>query len=132
MAWLRDKNNPYFAKAMVNRIWARYFQVGIVNPPDDLNLANAPSNEPLLNYLANGFIENGYDLKWVHRTILNSDTYQRSWKTNATNELDRRNFSHALLRRLPAETAYDALQIALSSDKQATALCRLESDRALT
>ncbi len=101
MAWLRDKNNPYFAKAMVNRIWARYFQVGIVNPPDDLNLANAPSNEPLLNYLANGFIENGYDLKWVHRTILNSDTYQRSWKTNATNELDRRNFSHALLRRLP-------------------------------
>jgi Protein of unknown function (DUF1549)/Protein of unknown function (DUF1553) len=132
MAWLRDKNNPYFAKAMVNRIWARYFQVGIVNPPDDLNLANAPSNEPLLNYLAQGFIENNYDLKWVHRTILNSDTYQRSWKTNSTNEMDRRNFSHALLRRLPAETAYDALQIALSSDRQATALCRLESERALT
>ncbi len=132
MAWLRDKNNPYFAKAMVNRIWARYFQVGIVNPPDDLNLANAPSNEPLLSYLAQGFVENNYDLKWVHRSILNSDTYQRSWKTNSTNELDRRNFSHALLRRLPAETAYDAIQIALSSDKQATALCRLESERALT
>ncbi len=132
MEWLRRKDNPYFAKAIVNRVWARYFQVGIVNPPDDLNLANAPSNEPLLQYLADAFVENDYNLKWLHRTILNSDTYQRTWKTNATNELDRRNFSHSLLRRLPAETAYDAIQIALSSDKQATALCKLESDRALT
>jgi hypothetical protein len=132
MEWLRLKNNPYFAKAIVNRIWAHYFQVGIVNPADDLNLANAPSNAELLDYLANGFIDNHYDLKWLHRTIVNTDTYQRSWTTNPSNELDRRNFSHALLRRLPAETAYDALRIALSSDKVALAMCNLESERAMT
>ena len=132
MDWLRRKDNPYFAKSIVNRIWAHYFQSGIVNPPDDLNLANAPSNAELLDYLANGFIENNYDLKWIHRTILNSATYQRSWKTNETNSLDRRNFSHALLRRLPAETAYDALKIALSNSTQAQAMCNLESQRAVT
>ncbi len=132
MEWLRRKDNPYFAKAIVNRIWAHYFQAGIVNPPDDLNLANAPSNAELLDYLSNGFVENHYDLKWLHRTILNSATYQRSWQTNETNSLDRRNFSHALLRRLPAETAYDALRIALSNTEQAKALCNVESDRAMT
>lgn len=132
MNWLRDPKNPYFAKALVNRVWAHYFQVGIVNPADDLNLANAPSNAALLDYLARGFIEHNYDLKWVHRTILNSNTYQRSWRTNATNESDRRNFSHALLRRLPAETAYDALRIALSSDERALAICNLQEDRAIT
>ena len=73
-----------------------------------------------------------YDLKWLHRTVLNSETYQRSWQTNETNELDRRNFSHALLRRLPAETAYDALRIALSNTEQAVSLCNLESERAMT
>lgn len=132
MEWLRRKDNPYFAKAIVNRIWAHYFQTGIVNPPDDLNLANAPSNAELLDYLANGFVENHYDLKWLHRTILNSETYQRSWQTNDSNALDRRNFSHALLRRLPAETAYDALRIALSDSEQARSMCNLESERAMT
>jgi len=132
MEWLRRKDNPYFAKAIVNRIWAHYFQAGIVNPPDDLNLANAPSNAELLDYLANGFVDNHYDLKWLHRTILNSQTYQRSWQTNETNALDRRNFSHALLRRLPAETAYDALRIALSDSEQAKSMCNLESERAMT
>jgi hypothetical protein len=132
MQWLRDPGNPYFAKAFVNRVWAHYFQVGIVNPADDLNLANAPSNAALLDYLARGFIESNYDVKWVHRSILTSATYQRSWRTNSSNELDRRNFSHALLRRLPAETAYDALRIALSSDERASAICNLEEDRAIT
>ncbi len=78
MDWLRSRENPYFAKAFVNRVWAAYFGVGIVNPPDDLNLANAPSNAPLLDYLANGFYESGFDMKWLHREILNSDAYQRS------------------------------------------------------
>jgi hypothetical protein len=132
MEWLRSKNNPYFAKAIVNRVWAHYFQAGIVNPPDDLNLANAPSNEQLLNWLAESFIESGFDLKWLHRTIVNTDAYQRTWRTNASNELDRRNFSHALLRRLPAETAFDAIKIAVSSDKTAASMCNLEVSRAMT
>ena len=118
MDWLRSPDNPYFAKAIVNRVWAQYFSVGIVNPSDDLNLANAPSNAPLFDYLAQGFIEHDFDLKWLHREILNSHAYQRSWVENETNRLDKRNFSHCLLRRLPAEAAHDAVLMALTNDEQ--------------
>lgn len=120
MDWLRDESNPYFAKAIVNRIWAGYFNCGIVDPVDDLSLANPASNEPLLDYLEREFIAQKYDLKWLHRTIANSDTYQRSWRTNDTNAKDDRNFSHAVPRRLPAEVAYDALQLATMSDPAAS------------
>ncbi|MCS6849601.1 MAG: DUF1553 domain-containing protein [Gemmataceae bacterium] len=109
MEWMRSPDNPFFAKAIVNRIWAHYFGVGIVDPPDDLNAGNPPSNPELLDWLARDFIDHKFDLKHLHRTILNSRVYQLSWKTNETNALDRRNFSHALLRRLPAEVVVDAI-----------------------
>ncbi len=115
MEWMRRPDNPYFAKAFVNRVWAAYFGVGIIEPPDDLNLANPPSNAPLLDDLARRFIEHQFDMKWLHREIANSRTYQLSWKPNATNQLDLRNFSHALPRRLPAEVAYDAINQATAT-----------------
>lgn len=122
VAWLRSPENPYFAKAFVNRVWATYFHVGIVNPPDDLSRANAPSNAPLLDYLAEGFIKNNFDMKWLHREIVSSDTYQRSWHPNETNKSDLKNFSHAIPRRMHAEAAYDAVQLALASDPVASAI----------
>jgi hypothetical protein len=112
MDWMRSPDNPYFARAWVNRVWARCFGVGIIDPADDLNLANPPSNAALLDYLTQGFADSGYDMKWLLRTITTSHAYQRSRRTNATNELDRRNFSHALLRRMPAEVAMDAIAMA--------------------
>ena len=115
-AWLISEPNHYFARSFVNRVWAHYFNVGIINPPDDMNLANPPSNGPLLDYLAEQFIESGYDLKWLHRTITRSDTYQRSWTSNPTNDRDEYNFSHAIIRRLPAEVAVDAVIQATASD----------------
>lgn len=121
MDWMRERDNPYFARSFVNRVWAAYFNVGIVEPPDDLNLANPPSNEPLLDYLTKGFVDSGYDMKWLHRTIANSRTYQLSWRVNETNRLDERNFSHAVLRRLPAEVAYDAVVQATASDVELAA-----------
>ena len=132
MDWLRSPENPYFAKAITNRIWAQYFGVGIVNPPDDLNLANAPSNAPLLDYLADGLVRSGYDMKWLHRQILNSDAYQRSWVPNETNRLDKHNFSHGQLRRLPAETAFDAVRVAVANDRFAEQARDLELERAIT
>ena len=125
MDWLRREDNRYFAHAFVNRVWASYFNVGIVEPADDLSLGNPPSNKPLLDYLAKGFIDSGFDMHWVHRTIANSDTYQRSWKSNDTNRLDERNFSRAVPRRLPAEVAYDALQQATASD---AAIAKMHGD----
>lgn len=130
--WLRSPDNPYFARALVNRVWAHYFSLGIVNPSDDLSLANAPSNEALLDYMARGFIANKFDLKWLHREILSSDTYQRGWTPNATNRSDDRNFSRGSLRRLPAEAAYDAVWMALADDSSAAELVQLGRPRALT
>ena len=118
MTWLRDKNNPYFARAWVNRTWAMYFGRGIVDPPDDLNLANPPSNKELLDELARDFIAHDYDMKWLHRTIANSRTYQLSRETNSTNREDERNFSRALVRRSPAEVAVDALLQATGDKKR--------------
>lgn len=132
MDWLKSPENPYFTKAIVNRVWAQYLGVGIVNPPDDLNLANAPSNAPLLDYLSDGFRDSGFDLKWLHREILNSATYQRSWVPNQTNALDKHNFSHGQLRRLPAETTYDAVRIALARDDVAEQYRALAVPRAIT
>ncbi|HEX8200579.1 MAG TPA: DUF1549 and DUF1553 domain-containing protein, partial [Isosphaeraceae bacterium] len=125
MEWMRDEQNPYFARALVNRIWAQYFGTGIINPPDDMNLANPPSNAPLLDYLAGEFIRRGFDMKWLHREIATSLAYQRSWRTNATNRLDERNFSRAVVRRLPAEVLLDAVAQATSSSE---ALSRATSD----
>lgn len=115
MEWLRSKNNPYFARSFVNRVWAVYFGRGIVEPADDMNLANPPTNKELMDFLADGFIKSGYDMKWLHRTIVNSDTYQRSWKTTPSNKLDDKNFSHARIRRLPAEQVFDAIAQATAS-----------------
>lgn len=115
MDWLRNKN-PYFAKAFVNRVWANHFGKGIIDPPDDMNLANPPSNAALLDYLATGFEKSDYDMKWLHREILASDAYQRSWKPNETNLLDETNFSRMIPRRLPAEIMVDALQAVTASD----------------
>jgi hypothetical protein len=116
MDWLRNDPRRSMAKAFVNRMWANYFNVGIIDPPDDLNLANPPSNEPLLNHLVEEFVAHKYDMKWLHLTILNSRTYQASWRPNDTNRTDGRNFSHAILRRLPAEVAVDALLQATAND----------------
>ncbi|MBI1312330.1 DUF1553 domain-containing protein [bacterium] len=120
MAWLLQKDNPYFAPSFVNRIWHHYFGVGIVEPPDDFNRANPPRNRPLLDWLSREFIARGYDMKWLHRTIANSQTYQRSIEPNATNGTDERNFSRSLVRRLPAEVTIDVILQATANDKAAS------------
>jgi hypothetical protein len=131
MAWLRQSNNRFFAPAFVNRVWTAYFGVGIINPPDDISLGNPPSNRPLLDYLSQGFIESGFDMKWLHRTIANSRTYQLAWQPNETNALDERNFSHAIPRRMPAEVAYDAIQFATSSSTRVSQLLTSNQGRAI-
>jgi hypothetical protein len=125
--WLRRKDNPYFARVFVNRVWTEYFGTGIINPPDDLNLANPASNAPLLAYLTDGFIEHGFDMKWLHREIVTSLAYQRSIKANDTNRLDERNFSRGAIRRLPAEILFDAIaQATAGSAELARATTDLE------
>ena len=118
MDWLRSSENPYFAQAFVNRVWFNYFGRGIVHPVDDMNLANPPSNKPLMDYLTKGFVNSGYDMKWLHRTILKSDAYQRSWRPNETNKQDDKNFARMAVRRLPAEVVADAINQATASESR--------------
>jgi hypothetical protein len=109
MAWLRQPDNPFFARALVNRAWAHYFGRGIIDPPDQLSPLNPASHPALLDELSADFVKHGYDLKHLHRTILNSRTYQQSARTNATNRTDTTNHASFYLRRLPAEVLVDAL-----------------------
>lgn len=116
-AWLTHPRNPYFARAFVNRIWGHYSHRGIIDPTDDLNLANPPANGPLLDYLADAFVDSGFDIRWLHREITNSRTYQLSWRSNDTNRADERNFSRAVIRRLPAEVIVDAIRQSTANSK---------------
>jgi hypothetical protein len=108
-AWLRRPDNPYFARAIVNRVWAHYFGRGIVDPPDHLSPFNPASHPELLQELCRQFVRHKYNLKWLHRTILRSRTYQQSSAATRANAPDRSNYAFFYFRRLPAEVLLDAL-----------------------
>jgi hypothetical protein len=111
--WLRRPDNPYFARSFANRVWAHYFGIGIVQPADDFSLANPPSNPQLLAALARAFVDSAFDIRKLERAILNSRTYQLASTTNATNRVDRTNFSHAYVRPMMAEVVVDVVNAAL-------------------
>jgi hypothetical protein len=116
--WLTAPDNPYFARHLVNLVWAHFFGRGIVEPVDDVRVSNPPVNPELLAMLAQRLTERGYDFKQLVRTICTSQTYQLSWQTNSTNAPDTTNFSHAQLRRLRAEVLLDVIsQVTETEDK---------------
>ena len=106
--WMSDPANPFFAKALVNRYWKHFFSRGIVEPEDDMRETNPPSNPELLDGLATHFVESGFDLKELVRTICRSRTYQLSSLPNEFNLKDKQNFSRYYPKRLKAEVLYDA------------------------
>lgn len=107
--WIADPKNPFFARAQVNRVWSHLLGKGLVEPNDDFRASNPPVNAPLLDALAQDFVDHRFDLRHLLRTIMNSRTYQLSAAPNATNAEDETNFSHALVRPLQAEQLADAL-----------------------
>ena len=108
-AWLTSKDNPYFARSYVNRLWGYLLGVGIIEPLDDIRAGNPPTNPELLDYLTGEFIKSGFDVRHVMRLICKSRTYQLSVETNKWNADDKMNYSHAIARRLPAEVLLDAV-----------------------
>jgi hypothetical protein len=107
--WMTLPGNPFFARAVANRIWSQFMGRGIVDPVDDFRASNPPTNEPLLNFLAEDLARGGYDLKKLMRTIMSSHAYQLSSLPNEHNLADTRNFSRAYRRRIPAEVLLDAV-----------------------
>jgi hypothetical protein len=110
--WITSRDNPFFAKAIANRVWSYFFGKGIIDPVDDIRASNPPSNPALLEALTKDVIDHNFDLRYLMRTIANSRAYQTSIEVNEWNAGDHDNFSHAYPRRLAAEELMDAVSAA--------------------
>ena len=107
--WLTSEKNPFFARGLVNRLWSYFFHRGIIDPVDDIRSTNPPINPELLDALTKDFIEHQFDARHLMKRIATSATYQRSSLPNPSNRFDEQNFSHAIPRRVPAESLLDSL-----------------------
>lgn len=107
--WMADPQNPFFAKAVVNRYWKHFFGRGLVDPEDDMRVTNPATNPALLDALAKDFIDHKFDLKHLVRTIANSQVYQLSAEPNEWNRDDKQNFSRYYPKRLNAEVLLDSI-----------------------
>jgi hypothetical protein len=120
--WLSRTDNPFFAKALVNRYWKHFFGRGIVEPEDDMRATNPPANPELLDGLAKHFVESGFDLKELVRQICRSNAYQLSSLPNEYNLKDKQNFSRYYPKRLTAEVLYDVFHQVTNSSQRFSGL----------
>ncbi len=116
--WATRAENPYFARTIVNRLWAHYFGRGLVDPVDDLRATNPASNEPLMDALVEHLVAVRFDIKAFTKTLLDSHLYQLSSVPNDSNRLDEQNYSHAAWKPLPAEVLLDAISQATGVDAE--------------
>ena len=109
--WIARADNPYFARATANRMWAMFLGRGLVHPIDNLSDANKPSHPELLDALARELVEHQFDLKWLIRELCNSQTYQLSSVGSESDALPRW-FQQARVRPLSAEELMDSWKVA--------------------
>lgn len=108
-AWITTPDNRFFASSYANRMWGYLTGTGIIEPLDDIRAGNPPRNPALLEYLTHEFVASGFNTRHLIQLICQSRTYQLSIRGNQWNEDDKLNYSHAIARRLPAETLFDAV-----------------------
>ena len=107
--WLTSPQNPYFTRALVNRVWKNFMGRGLVEAVDDLRATNPPSNEELMQALCEEVARRNFDVKHLIRVIMNSGAYQRSSKANEFNKQDEKYYSRYIVRRLKAEAMLDSI-----------------------
>jgi hypothetical protein len=107
--WLTSGENPFFARAMVNRMWWHFFGRGIIHPVDDMHAGNRPSHPELLDQLSQRFAASGFDLKQLCRAIVSSRTYQQTSRPGQEPEEEARQFARMSIKALSAEQMYDSL-----------------------
>ena len=107
--WMSNPQNPFFAKAVVNRYWKHFMRRGLIEPEDDIRDTNPPTNPELLASLEKHFVESGFDLKELVSIITRSNAYQLSSVPNEYNVADEQNYSRYYPRRLQAEVILDAI-----------------------
>ena len=116
--WISTSDNRYFASSYANRLWGYLTGAGIIEPLDDIRAGNPPRNPALLEHLTREFVDSKFNVRHLMQLICKSRTYQLSIKANKWNEDDHANYSHALARRLPAETLFDAVYHVTGSTPQ--------------
>ena len=107
--WMRSPDNPFFARALVNRYWKHFFRVGLIEPEDDIRDTNPPTNPELLEASEKHFIANRFDLRELTRMLVLSEAYQLSSQPNSLNLVDTLNYSRFYPRRLTAEVLLDSI-----------------------
>ncbi|HZY88740.1 MAG TPA: DUF1549 and DUF1553 domain-containing protein [Gemmataceae bacterium] len=107
--WMTAKDNPYFARTAVNRMWGHFFGVGLVDPVDDFTEENKPSHPELLDELARQFVAHNYDFKFLARAITMSKAYQRSSAYPSADRPDARLFACMPVKGLSPEQLYDSI-----------------------
>jgi hypothetical protein len=110
--WMTAKGNPYFARATVNKLWAHFFGLGIIEPLDEPGPSNPPSHPELLDELAKQFAAHDFDLKFVIRAIVLSKTYQLSSTASDDSQDEARLFARAPIKGLTGEQLFDSLALA--------------------
>ena len=116
--WLTEPTNPFFSKALANRVWAHFMGVGLVEAVDDMRVTNPPSNPELLDALAKYFVESQYDLKKLMASIMKSRAYSLSSTPTENNKTDRQNYARYTPRRLSAEALLDAIDVVTGSEEK--------------
>jgi hypothetical protein len=107
--WLVSAQNPYFARAAVNRLWSYFFGMGLTDPIDEQGAHNPPSHPQLLDELAEQFIAHHFDLKYLVRALVATEAYQRSSVASHAGQDDPRLFARMSIRGLSAEQLFDSL-----------------------
>ncbi len=107
--WMTAPENPFFSRAIVNRVWKIYLGRGLVEDVDDFRVTNPPTNPGLLDAMAKDLSSHGYDLRRLIRTILNSRTYQLSAEPTGSNRNDAINYSRYYMKRMIAEQMLDTI-----------------------
>jgi len=108
--WMTTRDNPFFARAMVNRTWAEFFGTGLVDPVDDMGPHNRPSHPALLDEMAQQFAAHSFDVKYLMRAIVLSRPYQLSSALSDPTQSDRRLFARMVPRGLTPDQLKDSLQ----------------------
>jgi hypothetical protein len=126
-AWLTAKDNPFFAKAAVNRLWGFVYGVGLVDPIDDFHDQNKPSHPELLDALAKAFVESNYDVKFILRAILLSETFQRSSAKTDSTQKDLRLYARFPVQGLTPEQLFDSFSIVTGTELEGPAGAYLQN-----
>jgi hypothetical protein len=116
--WVTSAENPYFARAMVNRMWSQFFGRGLIEPVDDMHEEHAATHPELLGELTERFVASGFDLRDLCRAICNSATYQRTSMPAHGNEQDTTLYSRMAIKVLTPEQLYDSLAVVMPATGQ--------------